>query len=701
MSRKFLRGVFTIMLSAIILISTVGQYQPEKASADAYEDVSGYESIAKAYEGYFKVGAACEAIDHWGDKLKEIGNPSKELAISSLFNSITCGNEMKPAYNFSASNDKLFSIDHAAAEMMQWAKDNGVAMRGHTLVWHGQVDPSIFAIDFKAYSDGKITRSDSAQLDETCLVDRETLIERLRTYIYSMIEYTYANGYADVIYSWDVVNEAIDEGTSDGLRRSYWYKIIGPEFLYYSFLFAREAQYKYSKEYAGLYGLDPEKDDLSPIIAKLVYNDYNEWFTQRVNIAVKTFTETKFNENHEMVKSDAIRPDGDGTIFGDGLIDAFGMQGHLSDNQDINTYIKALKKYSDAVGEVQITELDVGCTSYDENQWFKQAQFYYDFFKALKQAVDEGANLTTVTLWGLTDDASWRSSSYPLLLNGDLSRKPAYEAVVMAGKGQDFDIDFAKTITNLKDKTIDFEPYKENEKTVVVDLKKVGILERGSGHQPQIAIVAKVNHTETAKIGYSLKVTRGEQDANVMLDVSKYAGRNITLTAYAKTQDSYISAGIDGDEPILLARKYTTSPDEWVKLEFNTDVPENSTVFIYFETDGNADFFVDDINIVYTKDGEQAPVITGSIEEAPAQDRTPDTNQGETVAADNTNGTEKNVQNSDNSSNADSNTSEDSNNTEHSGINRTALIIIIIVAVVILTLIFTMLKESRKSEKSN
>lgn len=137
--------------------------------------------------------------------------------------------------------------------MVHWAKENGLGVRGHVLVWHGQTSSAMFAKDFKPTSNGEPTTKDAGDfvLDEDCLVDEATLLVRLKTYIYGAIEYTYANGYADVIYSWDVVNEAADESKPDGMRaQSYWHKIIGPEFVYYSFLYAREAVELYSKQYA-------------------------------------------------------------------------------------------------------------------------------------------------------------------------------------------------------------------------------------------------------------------------------------------------------------------------------------------------------------------------------------------------------------------------------------------------------------------
>lgn len=230
---------------------------------------SEYEQLDELYQDYFRFGVACEAISHWNDKNKEIGNPAKEELISTVFNSITCGNEMKPAYNFNPQSESLISFNPAAKEMLDWAVQHNMGVRGHTLVWHSQVNPAIFAKDFEAYSDGRLTNSDSAELDEACLVDRETLLARLKTYIYSVMEYTYRNGYARNIYAWDVVNEAADEQNEDGLRRSYWYKIIGPDYLYYAFLYAREAETIYARQYAADYGLDAETDDLSEIMPRL------------------------------------------------------------------------------------------------------------------------------------------------------------------------------------------------------------------------------------------------------------------------------------------------------------------------------------------------------------------------------------------------------------------------------------------------
>lgn len=588
---------------------TGGKMTVEAAEA-ADVDIASYEHLDELYGDYFKFGAACEAISHWNDGGKEIGNPEKEELLSTVFNSITCGNEMKPAYNFDAESESLFKIDPAATEMLEWAKANDMGMRGHTLLWHSQVDPSIFAKDYKALSNGKETKQDSAQLDEDCLVDRDELLRRMKTYIYSMMEYTYKEGYAKTIYAWDVVNEAADENQDDGFRRSYWYQIIGPDFLYYAFLYAREAETLYAAQYADLYGLNAATDDLSPIMPKLFYNDYNEWFDNKSDAIINFLTQEKWNENHAKVKSDVIKPDGDGTIYGDGLIDGIGMQGHLTDTQDIDQYMKALRKYSAVVDEVQITELDVGCSKTDENVWLFQAKFFYDFFARLIEEVKAGAKLTSVTVWGLTDDASWRRDANPLLFTGKLERKLAFEAVVMAAKGEEFTMTLQDTLGEVEDMLITFEPYAEGNKAVSVEPKDVGILGRGTGHQARLKLAQKINHTPDAAIGFSLQVSRQEQDASMKLNISRYAGKNVTVTAYVMTEDNKIRMGLETSDSTQLLETDSVSGD-WTELSVNVTIPEDvPAAFVYLETDGAADFYVDDISVVINEDG--APAAEGT-----------------------------------------------------------------------------------------
>ena len=592
---KMFKKILARILAAVLAAGMTGGTGMTVRAVD-YVDTSSYESLAEVYEDYFRIGVSVQAIDHWNDPTAEIGNAAKEDLINRSFNSMTFGNELKPAYNFDPKSPTLFSVDRAAEELLTYAKDNGIPVRGHVLVWHSQVNPAIFARDFMPLSGGKPTRDEKAVLDEDCLVERDVLIDRLRTYIYGALEYTYSHGFADVIYAWDVVNEASEEKEPDGLRRSYWYKIIGPEFLYYSFLFTREAVNKYSLEYASEYGLDPKTDDLSVIRPLLFYNDYNEWYESRSNAIIRFLTEDVYNKDQSMIESDAIAPGGDGTIFGDGLVDGIGMQGHLSDTQNLDQYMRALEKYNDAAGLVHITELDVGKTGSGSAGEANQAVFYHDFFSRLVEEVKQGVNLTSVTFWGLTDDASWRHGADPLLFRGNLETKPAFDAVLKAGKGRPFEPAAYAVSAGTGEEKIDFEPYKENGTTVTVPPEAAGFFSRGTGHQSTLVLVPRENHTPEAPIGFSLRVQRSEQDATVRKEINSRIGTTFQVTMYVKTKDTQITLGVEGPETIELLR--VPSDGEWVELNTVCTVPKDwQSASLYIETDGTQDILIDDILI--------------------------------------------------------------------------------------------------------
>ncbi len=135
-------------------------------------------------------------------------------------NFLTPENDMKwgPIHPTRASYD--FS---RADAIVQFARSHGMAVHGHTLVWHNQnpawLEPA----------------SDS----------RETAIAILQEHIGAV-----AGRYGESVDVWDVVNEAVaDDGT---LRRTLWLERIGPDYLAIAFRAAAQAAPR----------------------AKLVYNDY-------------------------------------------------------------------------------------------------------------------------------------------------------------------------------------------------------------------------------------------------------------------------------------------------------------------------------------------------------------------------------------------------------------------------------------------
>jgi endo-1,4-beta-xylanase len=134
--------------------------------------------------------------------------------------------------------------------------------------------------------------------------------------------------------------------------------------------------------------------------AKLCYNDYN---TDNQN--------AKSNAIYAMVKDFKAR----------GVpIDCVGFQAHLSAGQSLSSLKANLQRFATLGVDVNITELDVGGSGSSQSATFKQ----------VVQACVAVSRCTSITTWGITDKYSWRSSSTPLLFDGNYNKKSAYTGVL-------------------------------------------------------------------------------------------------------------------------------------------------------------------------------------------------------------------------------------------------------------------------------
>lgn len=346
-------------------------------------------SLKDIYAPYFKIGTSVNKDNMESDEAK--------AELRKHYNSITAENGMKPMHMMdwkeNLENPKQYH-DHAALNFsiarkyLGFARESGIPVRGHTLVWHNQTPLWFFKEEY-------------SMDEEAPLASRETMLVRMENYIRDVLTFVQTE-YPGVIYAWDVVNEAIEEREQEGWRhRSLWFKTVGEDFVLQAFRLAR----KYA---------DPQ--------VKLFYNDYN------------TFNPFKRDAITDLI----LKP-----LMAEKLVDGMGMQTHLVlDDRIWPEYEKSLQHYGSLGLEIQITELDIHNPDPSEAGEQKLAEAYERLFTILTNAKKEQKiNLTTVTFWGMKDDESWltefrKEQSYPMLFGDNYLQKAAYYAVVRVAQKQ-------------------------------------------------------------------------------------------------------------------------------------------------------------------------------------------------------------------------------------------------------------------------
>ena len=343
---------------------------PMEIEAVAIEDMP---SIREAYEGKFDFGAAVPQHAFMDSKLKAL--------MLKQFSILTPENELKPdsVLDVQASKSLVYNTGDetavavhfdAAKGILSFAKANGLKVHGHVLVWHSQTPEAFF---HEGYDGSKP------------LVSREIMLGRLENYIKEVLTQT-EEMYPGVIVSWDVVNEAIDDGTNWLRKTSPWTKTIGEDHVLRAFEFAR----KYAAEGVLLY-----------------YNDYN------------TPVPAKLAGITKLLKQ----------LMEEGNIDGYGFQMHYSNNDPSMSLISAAVKQIAGLGlKLRVSELDIGAGT-SETALMQQKARYKEIMELMLEYADQ---TEAVQVWGLTDNMSWRTGQYPLLFDNNRNPKPAFYGVLEA-----------------------------------------------------------------------------------------------------------------------------------------------------------------------------------------------------------------------------------------------------------------------------
>ena len=329
-------------------------------------------SLAKAYEGRLKIGAAIEP--------SQLTSAEAPL-LAAHFNSIVAENVMKPAdiqpkegaYNF-APADKLVA----------YAQRSGMAMRGHTLLWH-LLTPEWMWTD----KEGKPA-------------SRDLVLARLKSHIETVV-----GRYKGAVYAWDVVNEVIDEKQPNCLRRDKWFAATGEAYIEQAFRYAHAA--------------DPK--------ARLYINDYStdepakRQCLERVVKGLIARGVPVHGVGHQMHVS----------VFGPSV---------ESVDESLTTFARL--GLENQVTELDVSLYRYQAKSLSDTEE-KLLQLQGERYAALMKVFLAHPELRAVTLWGISDSHTWLNHGEyegrhdsPLLFDRRQKPKPAYFKM----------IDTAKSIAN-------------------------------------------------------------------------------------------------------------------------------------------------------------------------------------------------------------------------------------------------------------
>lgn len=311
--------------------------------------------------------------------------------LTAQFNMVTPENCMKPATVQPTEGAFDFAL---ADEFVDFATCQKLKLVGHCLVWaKDDRTPAWF------YRTGEPP------------ISRELLLARMRQHIETVV-----GRFRGRIATWDVVNEALDDGTNY-LRPSGWEQACGEEFIAKAFEYAHAA--------------DPA--------ALLVYNDYN------------TELPAKRAKMIRLVRS--LREK-------NVPLHAIGLQGHYELDHlplaDLEATLVAMRELG---VKVVVSELDIDVIP--RSKWWAEAGKYRDELaklnpyragcppEILQRQAEQYAQLfqlfrkhadviARISFWNLHDGQSWLNNfpwkrvNYPLLFDRSGQPKPAFDAVIKA-----------------------------------------------------------------------------------------------------------------------------------------------------------------------------------------------------------------------------------------------------------------------------
>jgi endo-1,4-beta-xylanase len=370
------------IFATCITVTTIFFFAPMRLQAQKQNQPST-PSLKETFKNDFLIGTALNTA-----QIQE-QDPAAAQLIPRQFNAATPENSMKAAFIHPGWNQYNFTL---ADQLVEYGQKNRIKITAHTLIWHSQLPGFV----------RNIRNPDS-----------------LRQFFTNHIT-TLASRYDGKVFSWDVVNEALDENGS--LRNSIFLQQLGEDYIVEAFRLAQEAA--------------PHTE--------LYYNDYNIEQPRKRAGAIEII---------KKIRAAGVR------------IDGIGIQGHWrASHIPLAEIEQSILAFSALGVKVMFTELDLSVLP---NPWDRDnadvsatagnstgkdpypnglpdsvqnilAKGYEDLFKLFLKHKEK---IGRITFWGVNDGQSWLNNfpirgrtNYPLLFDRTYKPKPAFYAVISTMK---------------------------------------------------------------------------------------------------------------------------------------------------------------------------------------------------------------------------------------------------------------------------
>lgn len=340
-------------------------------------------SLKNVFKKDFLIGTAMNA---WQIEGKDT---AADRIIIQQFNAVTPENCMKAEIIQPGWDTYNFVL---ADKLVAFAKKNNIKINAHNLIWHSQLPAFMHHMQ-------------SADSVRQYFVNHITKV---------------AGRYDGKVYSWDVVNEALNE---DGtLRNSIFLQKLGPDYIVEAFRLAQKA---------------------SPH-SKLYYNDYNIEQPKKRAGAIALI---------KKIQAAGVR------------IDGVGIQGHWkAGDVPLKDIEESIKEFSALGIKVMFSELDLSVlpnpwdhATSDVNATAQGSAKMNPYPNGLPDSVQKiltksytdlftlfmkyKKDISRVTFWGVDDRQSWLNNfpiwgrtNYPLLFDRNFKPKPAFYSVIATAK---------------------------------------------------------------------------------------------------------------------------------------------------------------------------------------------------------------------------------------------------------------------------